>query len=121
VEISLVNFNINPEPVCSLALDNDSSLTVFMYTVNELHILHRDPTVCKNMPHRRAMNAFESCFEIDKAGNQHPKTDDLIYTPSPTPEAPLVLTELPSMPARNLSKMMSPNTFPGTDKREIPR
>ena len=51
------------------------------------------------------MNAIESCIKVYKDGkgwllklntffNQHLKAEDLVCTTAPTPETPLVLTEL---------------------------
>ena len=96
------NASFNPEPVCYLAFNEDSSLKVVVYTAD---ILVWDPIVRENVPHGRAMNAIGSCLKVHKDGkgrqlefntfyNQHPKAEDLVCTTTPTPESPLVLTVL---------------------------
>ena len=79
----------------------------FSYTqrISLIYCLIRDPIVRENVPHGRAMNAIESCLKVYKDGkgrqlkldtffNQHPKVEDLVCTTTPTPEMPLLLTEL---------------------------
>lgn len=101
---SLADTSLNLEPVCYLFVDDNGSLAVLVYTGDEPCILFMDLVAWQNMLHRRAVNAFEGRFKMQRYQvltvwtqhifNQHPNAEDLDHTTTPTTKTTLVFTEI---------------------------